>query len=78
MIKQPDKNLVSNQYTLFDLSRFIHSDCGSSPVKMYTSEHCLKKNSCAQLARNSNPWITVQNVFPTELRWEIPGMWIVI
>ena len=28
-----DKNLVWNQYTLFDLSRFIHSDCGSSPVK---------------------------------------------
>ena len=24
-----EKNLVSNQYTLFDSSRFSHSDCGS-------------------------------------------------
>ena len=28
-----DKNLVWNQYTLFDSSRIIHSDCGSSPFK---------------------------------------------
>ena len=40
-----DKNLVSNQYTLFDSSHFIHSDSGSSHVKTYmlTSEYCLKK-----------------------------------
>ena len=29
------KNLVWNQYTLFDSSLFSHSDCESSPVKMY-------------------------------------------
>ena len=39
-------NLVWDQYTLFDSSRFIHSDCGSSSVKMamQTGEHCWKKN----------------------------------
>ena len=51
-----DKNLVWNQYTLFDSSRFIHSDCESSPVKMAmpTGEHCWKKNSGAPGARTSN------------------------
>ena len=55
-----DKNLVWNQYTLFDSSRFIYSDCRSSPVKMYmpTSEHCWKKNRGAQWVRTSNLWIT--------------------
>ena len=49
-------NLVWNQYTLFDSSRFIHSDCESSPVKMAmpTGEHCWKKNSGASGARTSN------------------------
>ena len=28
-----DKNLVWNQYTLFDSSRFIHSENGSSHVQ---------------------------------------------
>ena len=28
-----DKNPVSNQYTLFDSSRFSRSDCGSPPCK---------------------------------------------
>ena len=48
-----------NQYTLFDSPRFIHSDCGSSPVKMAmpTGEHCWKKNSDAPWARTSNLWI---------------------
>ena len=50
------KNLVWNQYTLFDSSRFIYSDCESSPVKMAmpTGEHCWKKNSGAPWARTSN------------------------
>ena len=58
--KQPTKKLkiiiVWNQYTLFDSSRFIHSDCGSSLVKMYmpTGEHCWKKNSGLQWPRTSN------------------------
>ena len=30
-----DKNLVPHQYTLFDTSRFSHSDCRSSTVKTY-------------------------------------------
>ena len=48
--------LVWNQYTLFDSSRFIHSDCESSPVKMAmpTGEHCWKKNSGAPWARTSS------------------------
>ena len=29
------KNLVWNQYTLFDSSRFIHSECGSSRTDLY-------------------------------------------
>ena len=54
-----DKNLVWNQYTLFDSSRFIHSDCWSSTVKMAmpTGEHYWKKNSSAPCARTSNLWI---------------------
>ena len=46
-------------YTLFDSSRFIHSDSESSPVQMAmpTSEHCWKKNSGALWARTSNLWI---------------------
>ena len=53
------KHLVLKQYTLFDSSRFIHSDCGSLPVKMAmpTGEHCWKKNSGAPWARTSNLWI---------------------
>ena len=43
-------------YTLFDSSRFIHSDFGSSPVKkaMPTGEHCWKKSNGAPWARTSN------------------------
>ena len=43
----------------FYSSRFIHSDCGSSPVKMAipTGEHCWKKNSGPPWARTSNLWI---------------------
>ena len=54
--KTKDKNLVWNQYTLFDSSRFIHSDCESSPVKMSmpTGEHCWKKNSGTRWARTSH------------------------
>ena len=42
-IKTKDKNLVSNQYTLlvFDLSRFSHSDSGSSTVKTYANKRTL-------------------------------------
>ena len=35
-----DKNLVWNQYTLFDSLRFIHSECRSSPVPT-----CVKKQT---------------------------------
>ena len=42
-INNPDYNLqlVSNQYTLFDSSRFSHSDCGSSTVKTYADKQTL-------------------------------------
>ena len=33
-----DKNLISKQYTLFDLSSFSHSDCGSPSVKTYANK----------------------------------------
>ena len=36
-----DKNLVWNQYTLFDSSRFSHSVCGSSPVKTCANKRTL-------------------------------------
>ena len=36
-----DKNLVWNQYTLLDSLRFIHSECGSSPVKTYANKRTL-------------------------------------
>ena len=36
-----DKNRVLNQYTLFDSSRFSHSDCGSSPVKTCANKRTL-------------------------------------
>ena len=36
-----DKNLVWNQYTLFDSSCFIHSECGSSPAQTCTNKRTL-------------------------------------
>ena len=36
-----DKNLVSNNYTLFDSSRLGHSDCESSPVKNCANKRTL-------------------------------------
>ena len=36
-----DKNLVWNQYTLFDSPRFIYSECGSSPVQTCTNKRTL-------------------------------------
>ena len=36
-----DKNLVWNQYTLFDSLRFIHSECGSSPVQTCANKRTL-------------------------------------
>ena len=42
-----DKNLVSHQYTLFDSSRFSHSDCGSSPVKTYADKKTLFEKKVA-------------------------------
>ena len=42
--KQPtNKNRVSNQYTLFDFSRFSHSYCGSSPVKTHANKRLLRE-----------------------------------
>ena len=53
-----DKNNTKKELKIKTLSetmqsRFSHSDCRSSPVKMYmpTSNHCLKKNSGAKWAR---------------------------
>ena len=36
-----DKNLVSNQYTLFDSLRFSQSDSASPPVKTYANIQAL-------------------------------------
>ena len=36
-----DKNIVSNQYTLFDSTRFSHSDFGYSHVKTYANSWTL-------------------------------------
>ena len=56
--KQFTKNLVLYQYTLFDLSRFSHSDRGSSDVKTYvTSAHSI-------LYRNTFSVWYVINVLP--------------
>ena len=51
--------ILSKTSIPYDSSRFIHSDCGSSSVKMAmpTGEHCWKKNSGAPWARTSNVWI---------------------
>ena len=50
-----DKNLVSNQYTLFDSSYLSHSDYGSSPVKTCAKKRTLfKENSGIQLSQTSN------------------------
>ena len=35
------KNLVRNQFTPFDSSRFSQSDCESSPVKTYANKRIL-------------------------------------
>ena len=32
-----NKNISSNQYTRLDLLCFMHSDCGTSPVKTYAN-----------------------------------------
>ena len=39
--KNLNAKLVSNQYTLFDSSRFSHSDCGSWAVKTYANNRIL-------------------------------------
>ena len=51
---------MSETSITFGSSCFIHSECGSSPVKMYmqTGEDCWKKNNGAQWARTSNLWIS--------------------
>ena len=38
-----DKNIVWNQYTLFDSSRFSHSDSGSAPVKTCANKRTFLK-----------------------------------
>ena len=40
-----DKNLVWNQYTLFDSPRSSHSDPWSSPVKTYTNKRNIVAHS---------------------------------
>ena len=36
-----ESNIVSNQYTLVDYSRFSHSDCGFSTGKTFANKHAL-------------------------------------
>ena len=46
-----DKNPVRHQHTLFDSSRFSHSDCGSSPVKQ--ANNIGRKQLGSQRSRTS-------------------------
>ena len=50
-----DKNLVSNQYTLFDSSRVSHSDCGSPNLNSYANkQNVLGRNSGVHRARTND------------------------
>ena len=64
-----DKNIVWNQYTLFDSPRFIHSDCGSSPAKTYAKQ----SNIAGRKTVGSNQQLLdySPNAFLTELCREI-------
>ena len=63
-----DKNLVSNQYTLFYLSRFSHSDCGSSPVKTSANKQTLlEEKEWFTVGSNQQPLGYKSNTFSTGL-----------
>ena len=63
-----DKNLVWNQYTLFNSSRFIHSECGSSPVQTCDIKRTLLEEKYWFTAgSNQRPLDYKSNAFPIEL-----------
>ena len=62
------KNLVSNQYTLFDSSRFSHSNFGSSPAKTYVHKRTLLEENKAHGGLNQQPLYNRSIDFPKELR----------
>ena len=62
-----DKNLVWNQYTLFDSLRFIHSECGSSPVQTCANKRTLLEKIVFTAGSNQRPLDYKSNAFPTEL-----------
>ena len=70
--KQPTNKLktrISNQYTLFDSSRFSHSDCGTSPEKTYVNKRTLlEEKYWRKVGSNQQPLDHRPFAFPTELR----------
>ena len=64
--------LVSNQYTLYDLLRFSHSDCGSLPVKTCANKWLLlEEKKWHTLGLSQQPLDYRHFVFPSELRRSI-------
>ena len=52
-----NNRILSQTSTVFDLSRFIHSDCGSPTVKTYASKRTLlEEKYCRTLRSNQEPF----------------------
>ena len=67
--KTKDKNLVWNQYTLFESSGFIRSDCRSPSVKTYANKRTLlEEKYWRTVGSNQQPLDYSPNAFPPELR----------
>ena len=63
-----------NQYTLFDSSRFSHSDCWSSPVMYANKRTLLEDKEWHTVGSSQQPSDYSPNAFPTELRRKICGV----